>query len=95
MSEPPCTVQDMRIRIHRGCQEFGGCCIEPEAGGERPVLDVGRPLTAGRDEYVPLPDVPGLATGDDPTLLGVVVSHLYLDHYGLLDQVAPSVPVFA
>ncbi|MFD0482342.1 MBL fold metallo-hydrolase [Kineococcus sp. GCM10028916] len=85
----------MRIRIHRGCHEVGGCCIELEARGERLVLDVSRSLTAGRDEHVPLPDVSGLATGDDPTLLGVVVSRPHLDHYGLLDQVAPSVLVFA
>src|SRR5665648_544994 len=76
----------MQVRIHRGSREVGGSCVEVAAG---------RPLRAERDEQVPLPDVPGLASGDDPSLLGVVVSHPHLDHYGLLDQVHPAVPVFA
>ncbi|WP_444663613.1 MBL fold metallo-hydrolase [Cellulomonas sp. CW35] len=59
------------------------------------MLDAGRPLWARHDEHVPLPAVPGLEDGDDPSLLGVVVSHPHLDHYGLLDQVHPSVPVYA
>jgi len=85
----------MQVRIHRGSREVGGSCVEVSASGSRLVLDVGRPLWAERDEQVPLPDVPGLASGDDPSLLGVVVSHPHLDHYGLLDQVHPSVPVYA
>lgn len=84
----------MRVRVHRGAKEIGGSCIEFEAAGRRVVLDLGRPLSAGKDEVVPLPDVPGLARGDDPSLLGVVISHAHQDHYGLLPAVAPTVPVF-
>lgn len=89
------TTTGMRVRVHRGCHEVGGTCVEVEAEGARLVLDVGRPLTAGREDEVPLPDVPGLADGADPSLLGVLISHGHLDHYGLLDQVHPSVPVYA
>lgn len=85
----------MQVRIHRGGREVGGSCVEVASGDSRLVLDVGRPLWAERGEHVPLPDVPGLAMGDDPSLLGVVVSHPHLDHYGLLDQVHPAVPVYA
>lgn len=85
----------MRVRVHRGCHEVGGTCVEVEADGARLVLDVGRPLTAGPDELVALPDVPGLADGSDPSILGVLISHGHLDHYGLVDQVHPSVPVYA
>jgi ribonuclease J len=82
----------MRVRIHRGSCEVGGSCVEVDAGGYRLVLDVGKPLSAGWDEHVPLPAVPGLAGGDDPSLLGLFVPHL--DHYGLIDQVSPRVPVY-
>lgn len=84
----------MRVRIHRGAAEIGGNCIEVEAAdGRRVVLDIGRPLWAsGRDE-VPLPEVEGL-DGSDDTLVGVVISHPHLDHYGLLGEISPSVPVF-
>ena len=37
---------------------------------------------------------PGLADGSDPSLAGVIISHPHLDHYGLIDQVHPSVPVY-
>ena len=36
--------------------------------GSRMVLDVGKPLWADWDEVVPLPSVPGLEDGSDPSL---------------------------
>jgi len=75
----------MRVRIHRGAHEVGGTCIEVESSGSRIVLDVGRPLDAPRDEFVPLPDLTGLRDSD-PSLLGLVISHGHQDHWGLIDQ---------
>lgn len=83
----------MKLRIHRGANEIGGNCIEVEAQGKRIVLDLGRPLDVRGDELVPLPPISGL-DGADPSLLGVLISHPHQDHYGLLPQVAPGVPVF-
>jgi ribonuclease J len=85
----------LKVRVHRGCAEVGGTCVEVESAGSRLVLDVGKPLSAGWGERVPLPEVPGLAAGDDPSLLAVLVSHPHLDHYGLVEQVSPRVPVYA
>jgi len=85
---------ELRVRIHRGSHEIGGSCVEVEYRGSRIVLDVGKPLWAGWDEEVPLPDVPGLADGSDPSLAGVFISHPHLDHFGLIGQVSPRVPVF-
>ncbi len=83
----------MQVRIHRGAREIGGSCVEVASGGSRIVLDVGKPLWAGWDEFVPLPEVPGLADGSDTGLAGVVISHPHLDHFGLIDQVHPKVPI--
>jgi ribonuclease J len=83
----------VRVRIHRGAHEIGGSCVEVEAGGHRLVLDVGRPLNAAREEVIPLPEVTGLGD-DDPSLLGVVISHAHQDHWGLADQIAKGVPIF-
>jgi ribonuclease J len=85
----------MQVRIHRGSKEIGGSCLEVEADGARLVLDVGKPLSAGWNDEVPLPAVPGLADGGDPSLLGVLISHSHLDHYGLLPQISPRVPIYA
>lgn len=65
---------DVRVRIHRGAHEIGGSCVEVEHGGERIVLDVGRPLDAGKDEQVPL------ASAVDESTSAVLISHAHQDH---------------
>ena len=88
----------MKVRIHRGTREIGGTCIEVEAQGKRIALDVGLPLDAPEDaadgahEQL-LPAVRGFREPDD-SLLGVVISHPHMDHYGLARYLAPSVPVY-
>ena len=79
----------MRLRIHRGAREIGGSCVEVESGGRRLLLDLGLPL-AGEAH---LPDVPGLTKADEG-LLGVVLSHAHLDHYGLLPQAREDLTVW-
>ena len=83
----------MRVRIHRGAHEIGGNCVEVEHDGARIVVDIGRPLTAGWDEQVALPDISGLTEADTSTL-GVFISHHHADHWGLADQLRPDLPVF-
>lgn len=80
----------MQVRIHRGCNEVGGSCVELESQGERLVLDLGRPIWAKRNENIPLPAVAGLREPDS-SLRAVVISHPHLDHYGLADGIAPPV----
>ena len=84
----------MRLRIHRGAQEIGGTCIEAEAGGKRLVLDVGLPLDAPDEAQERLlPEVPGFRD-PDASLLGVLISHGHMDHYGLAAHIRPEVPVW-
>lgn len=72
----------MRICIHRGANEIGGTCVELESQGKRIVLDVGVPLDCVDPDTCQLPPVGGFADPDE-SLLGVVLSHPHLDHYGL------------
>jgi len=81
----------VRCRIHRGCHEIGGNCVEIEAEGKRIVVDIGLPLSDDAD--VDVPDVSGLKSSD-ASLLGVIISHPHPDHYGLLEKVAEKVPVY-
>ena len=86
----------MRLRVHRGTKEIGGTCIEVEAQGKRLVLDVGLPLDAPDGEDVCeglLPAVPGFRERDD-SLLGILVSHPHMDHYGMAPYVRPDIPVY-
>ena len=76
----------MRVCIHRGASEIGGTCVELESQGFRLVMDVGLPLDSSLAEVI-LPPIPGFRE-PNPTLLGVVLTHAHLDHYGL----APLLP---
>tara|TARA_E500000305_G_scaffold110195_1_gene117395 strand:+ start:1297 stop:2547 length:1251 start_codon:yes stop_codon:yes gene_type:complete len=82
----------VRLRIHHGAEEIGGNCIELEHAGKTLLLDLGLPLEQGAK--ISLPDIPGLCGGDNPDLLGVVLSHPHIDHYGLLTLAHPTVPVW-
>ena len=84
----------MMACIHRGAREVGGSCVELRSGDSRLVVDLGLPLWANPDQQVPLPEIPGLVDGSDAALLGVIVSHGHPDHYGLLDRIAPEVPIY-
>jgi ribonuclease J len=82
----------MRICIHRGAHEIGGSCVELESQGQRLLLDLGLPLDAEENTAELMPAIPGLQeTGTD--LLGVLLSHPHMDHYGLLKHARPDLPV--
>lgn len=85
---------DVMACIHRGAAEIGGSCIELVSAGKRLVLDLGRPLWAEAEEEVQIPRIPGLREGEDPSLVGVVISHGHPDHVGLVDQISPKVPLY-
>lgn len=83
----------MRVRIHRGAAEIGGNCIEVAQGDDRVVLDLGRPLSASADDEIAVPPIDGV-DGRAGRLLGVVLSHPHLDHYGLVGALDEAVPVY-
>ncbi len=85
----------MKICIHRGTKQIGGTCIEVEARGKRIVLDVGLPLDADETDDIStlMPKVPGFNEQDD-SLLGAVISHPHMDHYGLAKFIRPDLPVY-
>lgn len=82
----------MRICIHRGSKQIGGSCVELESNGKRIIIDFGLPLDAESDGLQYLPEIQGL-NGEDESLLGILVSHPHLDHFGLLNYVNPEILV--
>ncbi len=83
----------MRCCIHRGSKQIGGSCVEIENHGQRLLLDLGLPLDACAENPEKfLPDIKGL-DGSDLNLLGILISHPHLDHFGLLNCVSPKIPV--
>lgn len=82
----------MRVRIHRGSKEIGGSCVELESDGQRLIIDFGLPLTAEKNSSQYLPRICGL-DGNDPSLLGILISHPHLDHFGLLAHLPHTIPI--
>jgi len=82
----------MQACIHRGSKQIGGSCVEIESRGQRVLVDFGLPLDAeeNHERYIPL--VSGL-DGSEPSLLGVLISHPHLDHFGLLAHISDKIPV--
>ena len=84
----------MSVRIHRGAREIGGTCIEVASDGKRIVLDAGMPLTTTPPANALLPDVPGMWSPGDGSLLALLLTHTHPDHHGLADLVDTSVPTY-
>ncbi|MFC1513600.1 MBL fold metallo-hydrolase [candidate division KSB1 bacterium] len=76
--------QKMKIIIHRGAMEIGGTCIELSSGNTKILLDIGLPLNNKKSKFK-IKDLQPDA---------ILISHPHLDHYGLLDQVEKSTPVY-
>lgn len=74
----------VEILVHKGNHEIGGTCIQVTSGATSILLDVGLPLSAAS----PHVDVSQLKVG------AVLVSHSHRDHYGLMDRLPPSTPVY-
>jgi ribonuclease J len=80
----------VRLTVHRGTQQIGGVCIEIEhPDGGRLILDAGRPL-----------DAPEGATGLLPGSLDrnrpatVLISHPHQDHWGSVEELPSSWPIW-
>ena len=85
-------MSDVRITIHRSASEIGGNCIEiTTEDGARLILDVGRPLDVPEGLEPHLPASLDLSKPVE----GVLLSHPHQDHYGLLQQLPASWPVFS
>jgi ribonuclease J len=82
----------LRIKIHRGTAEIGGTCIELATSGGRLLLDLGLPLDGDPEDLSCHPDIEGLNGGSD--LLGLVLSHGHMDHWGLALLAGPNLPVY-
>jgi len=99
----------MHFKIHRGANEIGGSCVEVWTDKTRIVIDFGMPLvnpdrtpfderetekrtTAELVKDGILPDIPSVYEDNSNTAL--LISHAHKDHYGLMDRINPSCPVW-
>jgi ribonuclease J len=74
----------MNIIIHRGAREIGGTCIQLSTTTATILLDLGLPLSEASRKL----DVASFRPD------AVLISHPHQDHFGLIDALDPSVPVY-
>ncbi len=80
----------LTLTVHRGTHQIGGTCIEIQhASGERLILDAGRQLDApdGANDAVP-------ASLDRNRPATVLISHPHQDHWGVVEQLPASWPIW-
>ena len=82
----------MKITVHRGSNQIGGCVTEYEYNGWKLFVDYGEQLPG-----VPILDkkleIEGLTCGD-LSKSALLITHYHGDHIGKLSEVAEAIPVY-
>lgn len=82
----------MRVTIHRGTHQIGGCATEICSGKTRIFIDFGAELPQPGHEPKLL-DVDGVTRGEE-RCDGVFFTHYHGDHVGLYDRLLPGIPLY-
>lgn len=82
----------LRLIIHRSAHEIGGNCVELAWGGYRILLDAGSQLEPS-DGSLSANRIPATLDCSRP-IDAVIISHPHQDHYGLLQELPRSWPVW-
>lgn len=82
----------MKITIHRGTNQIGGCITEYELDGWKLFVDFGDQLPGAPESDSPLL-IEGLNCGDT-SKSALLITHYHGDHIGKIAEADPSVPIF-
>ena len=84
----------MKLTIHRGTHQIGGCVTELCTATTRIFIDFGSELPdADGTEPGPPLNIPGLTEPGLPCD-GVFFTHTHGDHIGEIDRLLPNVPLY-
>lgn len=78
----------MKVIIHRGSHQIGGCCTEIATDRSRILIDFGAELD-GNAEL----NIKGI-TGGNSHCNAVLFSHYHGDHIGLIESINKDIPLF-
>jgi ribonuclease J len=82
----------MKITIHRGTHQIGGCITEIESGGYKVFIDFGEQLPGMKKEE--LSQIDGLTCGN-VSKSALFITHYHGDHIGKICDTLPRLPVYA
>lgn len=83
----------MKIIIHRGTHQIGGCITEIQSKkGTRIAIDIGEnlPSTEGKTKL----EIEGLTKAGEKNFDAVFVTHYHGDHIGMFNKVLEGIPIY-
>lgn len=81
----------VKITVHRGSHQIGGCCTEIEYKSSRIIIDMGSPLSDDRQEVLKIDGVTkGIARCD-----GLLLTHYHGDHIGEVPRVLQDINIYS
>lgn len=81
----------VKITVHRGSHQIGGCCTEISYLSSRIMIDFGCPLP---DEEHSQLNIEGVTYGDT-VCDGIFLTHYHGDHVGEMNRVLSDIPIYA
>jgi len=84
----------MKITIHRGTKQIGGCVTEIESNGHKVFIDFGDQLPGAENNNSKLPEIKGLTYGD-VSKSALLITHYHGDHIGKICDTVPCLPIYA
>lgn len=82
--------EKVKITVHRGSHQIGGCCTTIEYKNSRIAIDLGRPLNKKDKGKI---HVPGLTYGKK-AYDAVFLTHYHDDHVGEAYRALPGIPLY-
>ena len=78
----------MKIIVHRGTHQIGGCATEIRTNTNRIIIDMGSELEGNSPLYIS-----GVTAGQS-NCDGVIYTHYHGDHIGLIESINDDIPLF-
>lgn len=84
----------MKITIHRGTHQIGGCITDIESNGYKIFIDFGEQLPGNESADKDLPSIEGLTCGD-VSKSALCITHYHGDHIGKISETVKDLPIYA
>ena len=81
----------MKITIHRGTDQIGGCVTEYESNGWRLFVDFGEQLPGCK--HTGALEIEGLSKGDI-SKSALLITHYHGDHIGCIKELPKELPIY-
>ena len=84
----------IKVIIHRGTNQIGGCLTEIQSdNGTKILIDIGANLPDSNGKVRPEIELEGLTIGK-PSYDAIFITHYHGDHIGLYNKIKPEIPIY-